>query len=139
MNTTIAKPVPRPIATTQPYWDGLRQHKVFIQYSPSTRRWVFYPRVLAPGSLAADLEWREVAGTGTLYTFTVARYPTAPAWKDDVPQLLGVVQLDEGPRMTTELVNVAPEALVVGMRVRPVFCDDPATGITMLKFEPAGG
>jgi uncharacterized protein len=130
------KPMPVPTPTTQPFWDGLRQHKVLLQYSPSTDRWVFYPRVLAPGTLADDLEWREVSGGGTLYTYTVARRPTAPPWADSVPQLLAIVELDEGPRLSTELVNVEPEQIKVGMRVRPVFADGGDDAVTLLYYEP---
>jgi uncharacterized protein len=133
----MAKPLPVPTPVSRPFWDGLREHKIVIQYSPSADRWVFYPRVLAPGTLADDLEWREISGLGTLYTFTVARYATAPPWADDVPQLLAVVELDEGPRLTTELVNVAPERIEVGIRVRPVFCDVPDSDVTLLRYEPA--
>src|SRR5882762_2068808 len=96
------KPLPFATHTTKPFWDALRQHKVRIQYSPSSDRWVFYPRVLAPGTLADDLEWREISGRGELYTYTVARRPTAPPWEDSLPQLLAVVEFDERPRVTTE-------------------------------------
>jgi uncharacterized OB-fold protein len=130
-------PMPVPTPTTQPFWDGLRQHQVWLQYSPSSDRWVFYPRVLAPGTLSDDLEWREVSGEGTLYTFTIARRPTAPPWADSGPQLLAVVQLDEGPRVSTELVNVEPEQIKIGMRVRPVFADTEDAAATLLYFEPA--
>ena len=130
------KPLPVPTPVTRPFWDGLREHKVRIQYSPSADRWVFYPRILAPGTLADDLEWREISGMGTLYTYTVARYPTAPPWSDDVPQLLAVIELDEGPRLTSELVEVAPEDVEVGARVGPVFCDVPDAGITLLRYAP---
>jgi uncharacterized protein len=132
------KPLPVPTPASRPFWDALREHRVLIQYSPSADRWVFYPRILAPGTLADDLQWREISGLGTLYSFTVARYPTAQPWADDVPQLLAVVELDEGPRLTTELVNVAPERIEAGMRVRPVFCDVPDTDVTLLRYEPAG-
>jgi uncharacterized OB-fold protein len=54
-----------------------------------------------------------------------------------VPQLLAVVEWDEGPRFSTELVNADPDGLVVGMRVRPVFCDYPESGVTLLRYEPA--
>jgi len=131
------KPLPVPTPVSRPYWDALREHKVRIQYSLSSNRWVFYPRLLAPGTLADDLEWREISGMGTLYTFTVARYPTAPPWASDVPQLLAVVELDEGPRLTSELVNVAHENIEIGARVRPVFCDIPGADVTLLKYEPA--
>jgi uncharacterized OB-fold protein len=130
------KPRPVPTPATQPFWDGLRQHKVLLQYSPSTERWVFYPRVLAPRTLADDLEWREVSGQGTLYTYTIARRPTAPPWADAMPQLLAVVELDEGPRISTELVNVDPEQIKIGMRVRPVFADGGDEAVTLLHYEP---
>ena len=131
------KPLPFATHTTKPFWDALRQHKVRIQYSPSSDRWVFYPRVLAPGTLADDLEWREISGRGELYTYTVARRPTAPPWEDSLPQLLAVVEFDEGPRFTSELVNVDPDDIRVGMRVNPVFFDVPETEITLLHYEPA--
>ena len=131
------KPMPEPIPVTQPFWDGLREHKVKIQYSPSADRYIFYPRVLTPGTLADDLEWREVSGSGTLYTFTVADRPTAPPWADALPQLLAIVELDQGPRLSSEMVGVDPAALRVGMRVKPVFEDHPDAGVTLLKFTAA--
>jgi uncharacterized OB-fold protein len=136
--SAFERPVPRPTPISKPFWDGLRERKVMIQYSPSADRWVFYPRLLAPGTLADDLEWREVSGEGVLYTFAIARKPTAPPWRDALPQLLAVVQLDQGPRLTTELVDVAPEAIETGMRVRPVFDDIEGTEITLLRYTPAG-
>jgi uncharacterized OB-fold protein len=131
------KPLPEPTPVTKPFWDGLREHKVKIQYSPSADRYIFYPRILAPGTLADDLEWREVSGAGTLYTFTVADRPTAPPWADALPQFLAIVELDEGPRLSTELVDADPGALRVGMRVKAVFNDYPDQGITLLRFAPA--
>ena len=137
MTDVPPKPMPEPTPVTQPFWDALRRHTVVIQYSPSSDRYVFYPRALAPGTLADDLEWREISGMGTLYTFTISDRPTAPPWADSLPQLLAVVEWDEGPRLSTEMVNVDPGDLVVGMRVTPVFCDYPDDDITLLRYEPA--
>ncbi len=131
------RPLPVPTPTSQPYWDALRQHRLVLQHSPSTGQWVYYPRNLAPGTLADDLEWREVAGTGTVYTFTIADRPTAPAWQGVSPQLIAVVELDEGPKVTTELTGVAPEAIRIGMRVRAVFDDVAGSEVTLLRFTPA--
>ena len=135
--TAMAKPMPVPTPTTQPFWDALREHEIRIQYSPSAARYVFYPRILAPGTLADDLEWREISGAGSLYTFTVSYRPVSPHFADEVPQLLAIVQWDEGPRFSTEIVDAEPEALRVGMRVRPVFTDYPDDGVTMLRYAPA--
>ena len=137
MTDVPPKPMPEPTPATQPFWDALGRHTVVIQYSPSSDQYVFYPRVLAPGTLADDLEWREISGMGTLYTFTISERPTAPPWADSLPQLLAVVEWDEGPRLSTEMVNVDPGDLFVGMRVKPVFFDYPDDGITLLRYEPA--
>jgi hypothetical protein len=129
--------MPEPTPVSRPFWDALAEERVLIQWSPSLGEYVFYPRTLAPRTLADDLEWREISGRGTLYTFTVAERPTAPPWKDAVPQLLAVVQWNEGPRVSTELVDVAPDDLVIGMRVEPVFDHHPESGITLLRYRPA--
>ncbi|AQT80585.1 acyl dehydratase [Mycolicibacterium litorale] len=133
----FARPMPIPTPTAKPFWDALAEHRIRIQYSPSSDRYVFYPRVLAPGTLADDLQWREISGAGSLYTYTVAYRAVAPHFAADVPQLLAVVQWDEGPRFSTEIVNAEAHELSVGMRVRPVFCDYPDDGVTMLRYEPA--
>ena len=130
-------PIPQPTETTRPFWDGLREGKIRLQYSPSSRQWVFYPRVLAPGTLADDLEWREISGAGTVYTYTIAYRPTAPAWSDRLPQIIVVVETDEGARIPSELVDVQPDDVRVGLRVAPVF-DRSADGESvLLKFRPA--
>ncbi len=78
----MAEPLPIPTPVSQTFWDALREHRIVIQYSPSADKYVFYPRTLAPGTLADDLEWREIDGGGTLYTYTVARRPTGPPWAE---------------------------------------------------------
>ena len=135
--TTFERPMPVKTPTSAPFWDALSQHRIRIQYSPSTDAWVFYPRVRAPRTLANDLEWREISGMGTLYSFTVARRPVGPHFADAVPQLLAIVEWDEGPRFSTEMVNVDPADLRIGMRVRPVFFDYPDHDVTMVRYEPA--
>ena len=135
----IRRPLPQPTPITEPFWQGLRERRVHIQYSPSSDQWVFYPRSHAPLTLADDLEWREIAGTGTLYTYTIARRPTSPDFAGEEPQIIAVVELDEGPRLTTTLVNVAEDAIKVGMRLRPVFDDVEGAEVTLLRYEPAEG
>jgi uncharacterized OB-fold protein len=127
--------LPEPTPTAQPFWAGLREHRMMVQYSPSAGQYVFYPRVLAPGTLADDLEWREVSGAATLYSFTIARRPTAPPWQDRTPQVIAIVELAEGPRLTSELVNADPTEIEIGMPLRPVFSIDDS-GQTLLVFEP---
>jgi uncharacterized OB-fold protein len=135
------RPLPVPTPVSAPYWAALRAHRIEVQYSPSTGQWVFYPRELAPGSLADDLQWRPISGLGTLYTWSLATRPVSPHFAADVSRLLAVVEWDEGPRVTTELVDCDPARLQIGMRVEPVFHDltDPVTAapLTLLHYRPS--
>jgi hypothetical protein len=81
------------------------------------------------------LIWREVSGQGVLYTYTLARQPTAPHFADETPQQLAVVELDEGVRMTSTLVNVEPSDIVIGMRLQPYF-DQVTDAVTLLRYQP---
>tara|TARA_B100000929_G_scaffold41638_1_gene29669 strand:+ start:640 stop:900 length:261 start_codon:yes stop_codon:yes gene_type:complete len=85
--------------------------------------------------LGNQLVWHEVSGRGVLYTYTLARQPTAPHFADETPQQLAVVELDEGVRMTSTLVNVEPSDIVIGMRLRPYF-DQVSDAITLLRYQP---
>jgi len=133
----FSRPIPVPTPISQPFWDALAEHTIRIQYSPSAQRYVFYPRILAPGTLADDLEWRQISGAAALYSYTVAHRPVAPHFVDAVPHIIAVAQWDEGPRFATEIVNADPAGLRVGMRIQPVFVDVPEEGITLLRYEPA--
>jgi uncharacterized OB-fold protein len=137
MTDSLTRPLPLPTPTSAPFWDGLRRHEVWIQFSPSLQAYVFYPRVLAPGTLADDLQWRRISGAGTLVSFAVAQRPVAPQFADAIPHLLGVVQWDEGPRLATELVDIEPAQLRVGMAVSPVFTDQTDADITLLHYTAA--
>ncbi|MFN0090661.1 MAG: Zn-ribbon domain-containing OB-fold protein [Acidimicrobiales bacterium] len=132
----LAPPLPHPSPTSAPFWEGLKQGQVRIQRCRACATWVWYPRSHCSHCLSRDLEWTTISGEGVLYTFTVARQPTAPQFKGQTPQMLAVVQLDEGPRLTSTLTGVAEEQIKVGMRLKPVF-DKVTDEVTMLRYQPA--
>jgi uncharacterized protein len=132
----IPKPRPVPTATSQPFWDALGDERIDLQRCDECGAWIYYPRVRCPQCLSDRLTWRTVDGDGTVFTFSVAPQPTAPPFADEVPQLLAMVELTVGVRLSTTLVDVAPDAITIGMRVRPVF-DHGDDGITLLRFRPA--
>jgi uncharacterized OB-fold protein len=134
---TTTKPLPVPTPTSQPYWDGLRAHELRMQRCSACGKIVFYPRSNCSFCLSPELAWERIAGDGTVYTFTIARRATAPQFEDEVPQQIAVVELDEGPRITTTLVNVEPDQIKIGMRVRPIFDDLPNAEVTLLRYAPA--
>ncbi|MFP6794876.1 MAG: OB-fold domain-containing protein [Pseudomonadales bacterium] len=129
------RPLPIPTPISEPFWKGLADHQVTLQQCNDCASWVFYPRSHCNGCLSPNLTWKEVTGNGTIYSFTVTRRPTAPQFTDDIPQLIVVVELNEGVRLNSVMINVAPEALIIGMAVKPVFhLQDSAM---LLYFEPA--
>ena len=134
-----ALPKPRPVPTpvSSPFWEALREERVVIQRCDDCATWVFYPRARCPHCLSDRLTWTQVAARGTVYTFSVAEQATALPFADEVPQLLAIVELDEGVRLSTTLVDVAPSAVKIGLAVEPVF-DHGDDGLTLLRFRPAG-
>lgn len=129
------KPLPHPTPISTPFWEGLKAHEVRLQQCEEHGHWLFFPRTHCPTCGSRKLAWRTVSGAGTLYTFTVGRVPTLPEFTDEMPQLLAVVELDEGVHINTTMVGVDPAALKVGQRVRPVFDDRPGE-VTLLRYAP---
>lgn len=129
---------PTPTPTSQPFWDGLADGRVQLQRCDRCRGWVYYPRARCPHCLSDALTWTEVSGEGTLYSFTVARQPTTPAFAEVPEPIIAVVELNEGVRITSSLEGVEPSAVAVGMRVRPVFAST-GDGTFLLRHEPVPG
>jgi uncharacterized protein len=136
MDMTMMKPLPHPTPITRPFWDGLAHGEIRVQRCTECKTWVFYPRSHCNGCLSDQLEWRSVSGAATLVSFTITRQPTAPMFADEVPQRIAVVELAEGVRMTSTLVDVADDEIRIGMSLRPVF-DAVSEDITLLRFTPA--
>ena len=132
---TAARPRPQPTRVSQPYWDALAEGRIDIQRCDACGAWVHYPRSRCPVCLSDRLGWRTVSGEATVYAYTVAVAPTAPVFADDVPQLIAVVELADGPRLTTTLVDADPNDIRIGMPVFPVF-EPGDDGVTLLRFRP---
>jgi len=137
MTDGMAKPLPHATDTSRPFWEGLREGEVRIQRCLDCAGWVFYPRSNCPGCLSNALEWQTVSGRGVLHTFTISRIPTVAMFADEVPQRLAVVELSEGVRVTTTLVDVAEEDIKVGMPLEPVFESTEGGEGVLLRYRPA--
>lgn len=110
---------PNPIIenqTSAPFWAGVREHRLMIQYDPVVQRYQFYPRPLSLYSAGSGLEWKEVEGKGSLAAFTLTHFPT-PGFEAVTPYIEVLVQLDEGPLMFAPLQGTSYENLAVGQRV----------------------
>ena len=136
MADDFKRPMPRPTPTSEPFWQGLAANQVRLQKCNDCEKWIFYPRSHCPGCLSDHIEWHEVSGEGSIYSFTVARRPTAPQFKGMEPQFIAVVELNEGGRMNSVIVNAEESDLGVGVKVKPLF-DRGQGEHTLLFFEPA--
>ena len=128
------KPMPVPTEISAPFWEGLKAERLLIQQCNQCNDWVFYPRRHCPQCLAHDLSWREVSGGATLYSFTVTRIATLPDFADEMPQMLAVIELDQGVRINSNLVGLDESEVKIGMRLQPVFAEVDAKGNRLLRF-----
>lgn len=130
------KPLPQPSPISLPYWSAAKRHQLALQRCSSCEQFIFYPRAICPHCGSEDLVWRDASGRGSVYTFTVARRPTMRPFEPDVPYVIAIVELEEGPRVTTNIVGCAPESVRIGMAVQAAF-DDVTPEVTLVKFRPA--
>lgn len=128
------KPLPKPTATSRPFWDAAKRHELMLQRCGGCNAFIYYPRDRCPHCLSDQLQWRPVSGRGKVYSYTVVRRASTRSFADK-PYVLAIVELDEGPRMTTN-VEAPAESMKVGMPVT-VWFDDVTPERTLVKFKPA--
>jgi uncharacterized protein len=129
------KPAPRPSPESMPYWEAAREHRLKIQHCNACGKHWFPPSQSCPHCLAADFAWTEVSGVGKVFSFVTYHRVYHPAFAKDVPYVVALVELAEGPRLLTNIVGVPPQAVHCDMPVKVVF-DDFEEGISVPKFAP---
>ncbi len=130
------KPLPVVDPESAPYWSALKDKRLILKHCRDCGRHHFYPRALCPHCHSDALEWTDARGTGSIYSFTIARRPAGPAFKADTPYVVAVIDLDEGARMLTNIVIDDVEAVRIGQRVAVHF-DAVTDDITLPKFSLA--
>lgn len=129
-------PIPKPTPETKPFWDAARQHTLRIQRCADCAHYYFYPRPLCPHCLSRNVAWVAVSGRGRLHTFVINHRPprNLPL---AAPFVIGIVELEEGPRLMTNIVGVDPDPakLRCDMPVEVVF-EDITADITLPRFRP---
>jgi uncharacterized protein len=138
MATAYSKPLPRPLSpeVTKPFWEAAKRHELVIPRCTICDHLFFYPRSECPRCLSNHLEWMQVSGRGRLHTYTVVYQPANAAFRDDTPYIYAVVQLDEGPRIVSNVVQCEIDAVRVDMPLEAIF-DDVTPEWTLVKFKPA--
>ena len=127
------KPLPQITPESKEFWEGCRRHELLIQKCLACGTLRHYPRIMCPNCGSWDTEWVKVSGKGKVYSWAVAHQAFHPGFVKDVPYASGIVELTEGIRLMTNIVDVNPEALYIGMPVEVVF-EDVTEEITLPKF-----
>ncbi|NUZ07302.1 Zn-ribbon domain-containing OB-fold protein [Piscinibacter koreensis] len=115
----IPRPLPRAdiYAKTKPFWEAANEGRLMMQFCRDTARFQWFPRSGSVYTGKRNIEWREVSGRGTVYSWTVAVAPW-PGHEDRVPYVCALVELDEGVRMLANLFNVPADEVAIGMPVK---------------------
>ena len=129
---TTARPLPQPSPLSQEFWDAASQHRLVRPYCDRCQESFFPPQVCCPLCLETDWHWMESTGRGTLYSFTVVS--RAPSEAFTVPYVIGVVDLDEGFSMMTNIIGTDPENLSINMDV--VVCWEDVEDMILPVFSP---
>jgi uncharacterized OB-fold protein len=128
--------LPSPDNDTQAFWDAARDHRLLIQRCGACGDAYFYPRPFCPRCWSDDVSWEEASGDATLYTWSVVHVNDLPPFNDRVPYAAAIVDLVEGPRMMTNVVDCDFDELKVGMPLRVTYRELDDT-ITVPVFVPA--
>jgi uncharacterized OB-fold protein len=135
----MLKPVPAPDADSRPFWDGCRDHKLMVQRCTECETFRFPPHRFCPHCRSEQREWVEASGKGEVFSWIVVVHPVPrEVYAGDVPYVVSLINLDEGVRIVSNIIDCDPHAVEAGMRVEVAF--QPARDdIVLPVFRPAKG
>ena len=117
------------------FWSATGEHRLLLPQCESCDGFIWYPRPYCPACGRIGVRWVEASGRGRIYSFTITR-SSSGAWKGVVPYVLAYVELDEGPRVLTNIVDCPVDEVRVGQRVRVVFEDAIEGTAAVYRFTP---
>jgi uncharacterized OB-fold protein len=134
--------LPEPDAFTQPYWDAAAEGRLLLRRCDGCGRAHHYPREFCPHCWSEDVRWERASGRATLYTWSVVHANDLPPFRERVPYVAAVVQLDEGPRLMTTLIDCDPAHLRPDMPVSADFASftsnaEPGPPVPVFRPAPA--
>jgi len=128
----MAEELPDP--DSAPYWEGAANGELHYQRCRECDTAIFYPRALCPACGMPDPHWHVSAGKGVVYACSVI-HRAPPAHADEAPYVVALIDLDEGFRMMSRVVDCDPGSVAVGQSVRVVYRIDDE-GRTLPYFVP---
>jgi len=132
-----AKPLPTITEEGKPYWEGCKRHEFLLQRCNDCNKFQFPHRTICSHCSSFNVKSVRGSGKGVVYSFTTVYRPPTGGFELDVPYTVAIIELDEGPRMMSNVVGCKPEDVRIGMRVGVIF-EDVTEEITLPKFKPIG-
>ncbi|MGZ3627661.1 MAG: Zn-ribbon domain-containing OB-fold protein [Ktedonobacteraceae bacterium] len=133
--STRPKPLPVVTEENRPFWEGCQQGKLLLQLCSECHHYQFYPRLYCMKCSSDALHWVEATGRGVIYSFTIIYQNKSPEFVHDTPYNVAIVQLEEGPRLLSNIVDVDATELHVDLPVTVAF-DRVTDTITLPRFRP---
>ena len=127
------KPLPRITPDNRPFWEAARRHELRLQRCDACGRFRYPPGPMCPDCLSERFEWRRVSGRGMISSWVVFHKVYFPAFAGDAPYAVVQVELEEGPRLVSNLVGSPREEISIGMPVEVVF-DDVTPELSLPRF-----
>lgn len=134
--SAVEKTLPVPTEETRPYWEGCCAHELRIQQCGACGHFQFYPRLYCTACMSEQVAWVRASGRGRVVSFTVVYRPVTAAFAADVPYVVALIRLDEGPQLMSNVVGCEPERVTIGMAVTVTF-EDWSEDVSVPKFQPA--
>jgi uncharacterized OB-fold protein len=131
------KPLPTVSGETKPFWDACRRGQLLIQKCDKCDEYQYYPRGICANCWSEDIKWVTSSGKGTVWTYTVTYQNRTPGFAEEVPYVLALVELEEGVRMFTNIIECPPREVAIGMPVEVTF-RQANNQISVPYFKPAG-
>lgn len=131
-------PVPVMDRVSEPYWHAAAEGRLMLRACSNCGSPMFYPRIFCPSCGSDRLEWLQASGAGTVYAFSIVHRAPDQTFRARVPYVIGLVDLDEGPRMMTNIINCRVEAVRIGMRVMVCF-EARDNHVALPQFQPTEG
>jgi len=134
MSDLIPKPKPRPAPESLPYWQAAREHRLALPKCEDCQKFWFPPSRTCPHCLSANFSFQNVSGKGKIFSFVTFHRVYRPAFTNYVPYVVALIELDEGPRLLSNIMGVTHDQVKCEMRVEVVF-DDYDEDISIPKFK----
>ena len=134
--TDPKRPLPQITAGSQPYWESVARHAMRLQRCSSCATFRFYPTRVCPACFSTESDWAPVSGRATLHSFSVVYRPVNESFAPEIPYIVALATLEEGPTMMMNLRGVAAGEAAVGMPLRIGYRD--VEGFTLPVAFPAG-